>query len=621
MLTRRLLILALALTASSAQAVVDDHQIHIKTQSDLAALRTRLIRFVWGQENLPGRLPDNISAASSPMGSMENLDRTESITINMESGLTAIAYHYIPRKRNNRLVVVHQGHSCDTGAAGVGDTIRDLVLNGYGVVAMNMPKCRADDCHPGTGDCDAAHQHIFDTIHPSKGSPLKFFLEPVAVCLNHFQREMVDGVRYTDFSMVGLSGGGWTTTVYSAIDPRITTSIPVAGSLPLHLRADGAVGDIEQFLPEFYSMAGYPDLYLMGGAGFAREQVQILNQNDDCCFGPRESKSPATYNSDVRNYERQVKQIIARLGYGSFRVEIDQVATAHMISRFASTNLILGALSQNRHDNLGRDHVYLFVRSDDGRVMFDQAGSGEAFASWREVPGGMRTDKGIGAGWQKDTLFIFAKAGDGRILFNQVAPQDIFVGWQVLANATTDTAPTAAGRSDGVFVFIKAKDGRIMFDHAAPGGAFAGWREVPGGVRTDTALGTGIQKDSLFVFAKSSDGKVLFNQAAPHGAFVGWQALAGVTTDSAPQAAGRADDLFVFIKAKDGRVLFNQAAPGGAFVGWQELPGGARVSSVLSASMQGTTLFVFAKAADGRILFNQAAPHGGFVGWGVLTSF
>ena len=32
--------------------------------------------------------------------------------------------------------------------------------------------------------------------------------------------------------MVGISGGGWTTGVYSALDPRIEKSFVVAGTAP-----------------------------------------------------------------------------------------------------------------------------------------------------------------------------------------------------------------------------------------------------------------------------------------------------------------------------------------------------------------------------------------------------
>ena len=51
--------------------------------------------------------------------------------------------------------------------------------------------------------------------------------------------------------MVGLSGGGWTTNLLSAIDDRIRYSFSVAGSMPIYYRLEASMGDIEQFLPEF----------------------------------------------------------------------------------------------------------------------------------------------------------------------------------------------------------------------------------------------------------------------------------------------------------------------------------------------------------------------------------
>src|SRR5438132_249422 len=119
------------------------------------------------------------------------------------------------------------------------------------------------------------------------GSAIKYFLEPTAISLNYLKT----GSRadhfptYETFHMICLSGGGWTTTVYAAIDPTITCSFPVAGSIPLYLRTGGSVGDREQFEPAFYNIAGYPDLYILGSEGRGRKQVQILVRLDDCCFG------------------------------------------------------------------------------------------------------------------------------------------------------------------------------------------------------------------------------------------------------------------------------------------------------------------------------------------------
>ena len=36
--------------------------------------------------------------------------------------------------------------------------------------------------------------------------------------------------------MLGLSGGGWSTTLASAVDPRIQLSFPTAGSIPFDLK-------------------------------------------------------------------------------------------------------------------------------------------------------------------------------------------------------------------------------------------------------------------------------------------------------------------------------------------------------------------------------------------------
>src|SRR6185436_16268801 len=109
-----------------------------------------------------------------------------------------------------------------------------LLKHGYGVLAVYMPHmCVLATTQPMT------HDEMFDRLKPKTGSVMKFFLEPTAVSLNAVRDQ------YRDVAMIGLSGGGWTTTVYSAIDPKITLSIPIAGTIPLYLRYDGSIGDEE----------------------------------------------------------------------------------------------------------------------------------------------------------------------------------------------------------------------------------------------------------------------------------------------------------------------------------------------------------------------------------------
>jgi hypothetical protein len=48
-----------------------------------------------------------------------------------------------------------------------------------------------------------------------------------------------------------------------------------------------------------------------------------------------------------------------------------------------------------------------------------------------QQPGGAQPDVALAAGMQSDTLFVFAKTFDGRIVFNQAASGGAFVGWQL----------------------------------------------------------------------------------------------------------------------------------------------------------------------------------------------
>ena len=110
---------------------------------------------------------------------------------------------------------------------------------------------------------------------------MRFFVEPITVFLNY----AVEEYAYDLVAMVGLSGGGWTTTLYAALDPRIARSYPVAGTLPLYLESGG---DYEQTHPGLYALANYPELYVLGTYEGERRQIQVLNRYDPCCFGGTE---------------------------------------------------------------------------------------------------------------------------------------------------------------------------------------------------------------------------------------------------------------------------------------------------------------------------------------------
>ena len=105
--------------------------------------------------------------------------------------------------------------------------------------------------------------------------------------------------------MVGISGGGWTTTLIAALDDRIDNSFSVAGSYPMFLRSDPKnFGDYEQHHLELYQLANYLDLYVMASYGENRKFVQIFNKSDPCCFD----------GDAFLEYEKQVQQTVYGLG-------------------------------------------------------------------------------------------------------------------------------------------------------------------------------------------------------------------------------------------------------------------------------------------------------------------
>jgi hypothetical protein len=113
--------------------------------------------------------------------------------------------------------------------------------------------------------------------------------------------------------------------LYSALDTRVSRSYPVSGTVPIYLRSIRDLGDYEQTLPELYKIASYPELYILGGFGKDRGQVQIVNKYDDCCFA----------GINYQTYEGEVKAAFAEMEKGNFEVYLDDSHSEHKISENA----------------------------------------------------------------------------------------------------------------------------------------------------------------------------------------------------------------------------------------------------------------------------------------------
>jgi hypothetical protein len=164
---------------------------------------------------------------------------------------------------SNRLLIYHGGHNQEaTNGDSGGPLIQYALPLGWDVLTINMP----------TGDHQRFAQDSF---------PMAAFMRPIALSVNYAVRRKA----YTEVVMAGLSGGGWSTVLYSALDTRIKKSVPVAGSWPKYLRyAPGnqnSIGDYEQTLPAL--SLEYLDLYALAASN-QRMQLQVFNSNDPCCF-------------------------------------------------------------------------------------------------------------------------------------------------------------------------------------------------------------------------------------------------------------------------------------------------------------------------------------------------
>jgi hypothetical protein len=298
--------------------------IRINTEADITTMRNRLITYIWGAAGFPSsKLPANVelNVPNPGFASLSNLARIDRLTVVMDYDLPSYIYLFQPQTSNGRLMIWHEGHgSFEQGP------VRFFLAGGYTVMWANMPLYYWNNgiivSAPGVGRLKLTQHEHLALLAMGDASPIKFFVEPVAIALNHLQQSQ----SFALISMAGLSGGGWTTTLYAAIDPRINTSYPTAGSVPLYLRADAwdlDLGDWEQMEPTLYRVANYQELYILGAYGDGqRRQLQVLNQFDPCCFS----------GVNYRTYESAIQNRLATLGKGAFGVFLDTTNQSHSLS-------------------------------------------------------------------------------------------------------------------------------------------------------------------------------------------------------------------------------------------------------------------------------------------------
>lgn len=210
-------------------------------------MRQSIITQIFGTSVLPTKVPIAVTS-TSPL-SLVGVASVDKLTLDMGDGEINYAWRHKPATSCDRLAIVHQGHDNSYASIGVDMVAQKLINAGFDVVLVGMP-----------GFCGN------DGLDHSQYTSLRPFILPTIAVLNLLASS------FDNVSMIGISGGGWTTVICAAIDPRIKFSCPVAGSLPSTFKP--TPNDWEQ--GALSHICDYQLLYALGCAENGRRQRQVL---------------------------------------------------------------------------------------------------------------------------------------------------------------------------------------------------------------------------------------------------------------------------------------------------------------------------------------------------------
>ena len=307
----------------------------IHSPFDLLSLRDSLIHFLWGREKLADLMPDSIMKdwRDEEWSHIEEIRRIDKIIVRMDFGIESNIYHFINRSNNGQVMIFHAGHE---GSFTIHKAaITKLLEGGCDVLAFCMPLHGINN-QPvvkieHVGYIKLISHNSMEFLELEQGHPIRYFIEPVISAINYIEKKY----RYDRICMMGLSGGGWTTVLSAAIDPRIKLSFSVAGSLPLHLSI--ARRDFEQIDARMYRKFNYLELYLMASYGEGRKHFQINYLYDPCCF----------YGMSALTYKHALEKRLRTLGSGEYELIIEKEHYMHSFSE-ETVNKVLTEL-RDRH--------------------------------------------------------------------------------------------------------------------------------------------------------------------------------------------------------------------------------------------------------------------------------
>lgn len=256
------------------------------TAKGLDSLRIQLVRSLWDRYTLPA-----ISAVvSNPSytGTYKILNplltsSCKELTYS-NSFFSYKAYVFEPISSNGKIVYYTDGHFNTPTDGGQVPLLDSCLARGYIVSYIPMLG------YFGSTQYLVPISQIH-TINPQtyiSSNPLVHFLNGYVAVINYCENHYFP----SESVIMGLSGGGWATTVMGAIDTRLDRVISMSGTQPSYVNWYAGFGDFEQgfasvtpsFINIFYNESGrYLDLYTL--CSYQRRYVQIQAQYDPCCYG------------------------------------------------------------------------------------------------------------------------------------------------------------------------------------------------------------------------------------------------------------------------------------------------------------------------------------------------
>lgn len=282
--------------------------------------RAAIITAIFGQATLPTVVPTVTTGVAGPMGAVANAASCDELTTATSGAMGTLnhkSYRYHSAVSGHagegNLAIIHQGHNMQPANDGIKPLVEAALAESFDVVWVGMTGFTPNGNGP-----DA-------TIHNTYSGLQYFFMPPLSI-INLLASS------YGEIYMAGVSGGGYTTHVMGAIDPRIIRSAGVGNALPRHFYTDNS----------HYEWQGVTSVVDTNGL-FLLAALEAGRKHRHYClrFDPDNIPTPR-YDSFkyYREIVNPIRVLLSTVNGGSFEWHEDWTTNIHHISDFTRNSII-----------------------------------------------------------------------------------------------------------------------------------------------------------------------------------------------------------------------------------------------------------------------------------------